>query len=106
MTTTTTAPRVKNNKDYSFGLVETGIVSSINDFTQSKLNESELDNENEKENFPNTFICHLIFYAFLCVSLILHILIDHGLGSFIRNKFVQLIRVKKIGAFEKDPAFA
>ena len=102
--TATAAPTVKDQELVSFGLVESASVNSINDFIPSKLNESEVSSE--KSDFVNTFICHVIFYAIFCVSLVLHILIDLGLWSFIENKFTQLMDVGKKAVFEKSPAFA
>ena len=102
--TTTTAQTVKDLELVSLGLVESASVNSISDFIPSKLNESKAPEE--EENFVNTFICHLIFYAFFCVALVLHILIDLGLWSFIENKFTQLKAVGQKTVFEKSPAFA
>jgi len=102
--TATAAPTVKDQELVSFGLVESASVNSINDFIPSKLNESEVSSE--KSDFVNTFICHVIFYAIFCVSLVLHILIDLGLGSFIKNKFVQLIGPVRNNPAPKSPVFA
>ncbi len=102
--TATVAPIEKDQDFVSFGLVESASVNSITDFTPSILNESKATAENG--DFVNTFICHIIFYAFFCVSLFLHILIDLGLGSFLKNKFNQLIGLGKKTVFEKTPAFA
>ena len=108
--TTTAAPTVKDQELVSFGLVESASVNSFVDFIPSQLNESPVktghQTEKEKEDFKNSVICHLIFYTFLCVSIVLHILIDLGLGSFIKNKFVQLMELGKKNIFEKSPAFA
>ena len=108
--TTTAAPTVNDQKLVSLGLVESASVNSIADFIPSKFDEGQLtteyDIEKEKKDFTNTFICHLIFYAVLCVSIVLHILIDLGLGSFIKNKFVQLMELGKKTFSEKRPAFA
>ena len=108
--TTTAAPTVKDQELLSFGLVESASVNSFADFIPSKLYKSpvkaEKQMEKEKEDFKNLFICHLIFYTFLCVAIVLHILIDLGLGSFIKNKFVQLMELGKKNFFEKSPAFA
>ena len=108
--TATAAPTVKDQELVSFGLVESASVNSFADFIPSKLSESpvktEQQTEKEKDDFKNSFICHLIFYTFLCVSIVLHILIDLGLGSFIKNKFVQLMELGKKNIFEKSPAFA
>ncbi len=101
---TTTVPTVKDQELVSFGLVESASVNSIADFTPSNFNESK--STGDKEDFVNTFICHLIFYAFFCVSLCLHILIDFGLGPFLKNKFTQLMGLGKKIVFEKTPVFA
>ena len=105
MTTTTAAtPTVKDQELVSFGLVESASVNSITDFTPSRLNESKVTSE--KDDFVNTFICHLIFYVVFCVSLFLHIFIDLGLASFTKNKLNQLVEIGKKTFFENPPAFA
>ena len=106
MTASTAAPTVKDQELVQFGFIESANVTSITDFTPSKMNKSESSTEKEKEDFVNTFICHLIFYAVFCVSLVLHILVDLGLGSLIKNQFTQLIGFKKETVLEKSPAFA
>ena len=107
---TTTAPTVKDHELTSLGLLESASVNSFADFTPSKFNESQVTSQigkdKEKEDFINTFICHLLFYAVFCISIVLHILIDLGLGSFIKNKLVQFFGLAKITIFEKRPAFA
>ncbi len=102
----TATATVKDQELVSFGLVESASVNSINDFTPSLMNEDKVNTDKEKEDFANTFICHLIFYLVLCVSIVLHILIDLGLGLFIKNKFVQLISLGKKTFFSVKPAFA
>jgi len=108
--TTTAAPSVKDQKLVSFGLVESASVNSFADFNPSNLAENQVTNDQdsfkEKEDFQNTFICHLLFYAFLCISIVLHILVDLGLGSFIKNQFVQLFGMGRKTIFEKSPSFA
>ena len=104
--TATAAPIVKDQKLASAGLVELASVNSITDFISSKSNEIELTDEKENDEFVNTFICHLIFYTIFCISIVLHILIDLGLGSFLKNKFVKLIRLETKTFFGKRPAFA
>ena len=102
--TTTTAPTVKDQELGSFGLVESASVNSFTDFIPSNLNESQVPNE--KEDFINILICHFLFYGVFCISLVLHILIDLGLGVFIKNKTIQLIGVRKKIVFENRPALA
>ncbi len=103
--TATAAAPVKDQEFVSFGFVESASVNSISDFNPSKSNEREVNVE-KTSDFINTFICHLIFYAIFCVSIVLHILIDLGLGAFVKSKFVQLIGLGKKTIVEKVPAFA
>ena len=104
--TATAAPAVKDEELASFGLVESANVNSIADFTPPKSNENTLISRNKNDEFVNTFICHLIFYAVFCLSIVLHILIDLGLGTFIKDKFAQLIGLGKKTFFEPRTAFA
>ena len=101
--TATAAPTVKDQELMPFGLVESASVNSFSDFVPSNLNKTE---DNEKNDFINIFICHLIFYTVFCISLVLHILIDLGLGSFLKNQFLKLIEIAKNTVFVKKPAFA
>ncbi len=103
--TATAVPTIKDQELMPFGLVESASVNSFADFVSSNLNEPEENKANESD-FINIFICHLIFYAFFCISLVLHILIDLGLGSFVKNKFLQLFEIAKNSIDEKKPAFA
>lgn len=93
--TSTANPIVKDKALKSLGLVETANVNSFADFIPSKSIGTEEFAEKEKNEFINTFICHLIFYAVFCLSLVLHIIIDLGLGTFVKNKFIQLISIGK-----------
>ncbi|AIQ97504.1 hypothetical protein EW15_1412 [Prochlorococcus sp. MIT 0801] len=104
--TATAALRVKDQELMPFGSVESARVNSFGDFVPSILNETEANEEKAKNDFVNIFICHLIFYAVFCISLVLHILIDLGLGSFVKNQFLQLIENSNNKFFEKNPAFA
>ena len=104
--TATAAPTVKDQELVSFGLVESASVNSFADFIPSKLNQSQVSTEQENDDFKHIFICHLIFYAFFVVSLVLYILIDLGLGSFLKNKLSQLIGTEKNTVFRKSHAFA
>ena len=102
----TASPLVKDQELFSFGLVESASVNSFADFVPSDLNETRANEEKEQNNFINIFICHLIFYSVLCISIVLHILIDLGLGSFLKNQFIQFLEIAKNTAFEKNPAFS
>ena len=104
--TATTNPVVKDKHLEPCGLVESASVNSITDFVSTKMEEKEVGLEVKKEDFLNAFICHLIFYIVFCVSLALYILIDLGLGSFIKNKLVQMIDSRQKNIFRKVPAFA
>ena len=104
--TITTAPTVKDKQLGSLGLVESASVNSFADFIPSKFNESKVSTDKENDDFSNVFICHLIFYAVFCITLVLHIFIDLGLGSFIKNKLIQLMDIGMKTVYEKNPAFA
>tara|TARA_B100000965_G_C18909292_1_gene463801 strand:+ start:118 stop:435 length:318 start_codon:yes stop_codon:yes gene_type:complete len=104
--TATTVPIVKDKELTTLGMDESANVNYFDDFIPIKSNGTEEISEKDKNDFINTFICHLIFYAFFCISLVLHIIIDLGLGSFVKNKFIQLISTGKNIFFEKSPAFA
>ena len=104
--TATTAPTVKDQELKRHRLGESTSVNSFADFVSSNLNEMEANNEKELNDFIDTFICHLIFYAVFCISLVLHILIDLGLSSFVKDKFHQLIEIVKNTVVVKNPAFA
>ena len=104
--TATAAPTVKDQELMPHGLVESASVNSFADFVSSNSNETEASKEKEVNDFINTFICHLIFYAVFCVSLVLHILIDLGLGSLVKNQFLHLIEIVKNTVVVKKPAFA
>ena len=93
--TATAAPTVKDQELMPHGLVESARVNSYADLNSSNLHETEANNEKVVDDFINNFICHLIFYAVFCISLVLHILIDLGLGSLIKNQFHQLIEIAK-----------
>tara|TARA_Y100001968_G_C18722940_1_gene420990 strand:+ start:168 stop:476 length:309 start_codon:yes stop_codon:yes gene_type:complete len=101
--TVTAASTVKDRELMPLGLVESASVNSFADFVPSNLNQKEAK---EKDDFINIFICHLIFYAIFCISLVLHILIDLGLGLFFKNILFQLIESAKNSVDEKKPAFA
>ena len=104
--TATAPPTVKDQDLISSGLVESASVKSFADFIPSNLNEHELIAEQEKNEFVNVFICHLIFYAVFCISIFMHILIDLGLGTFIKKTFSQLVELAKNNFVEKNPTFA
>ena len=104
--TATAAPTVKDQELMPFGLVESASVNSFVDFVPSNLNKTDINETKGKNDFINIFICHLIFYAVFCISLVLHILIDLGFGSFVKNQFLQLIKNPKNNFVENNTAFA
>ena len=101
-----TETTIKDQELMPFGMVESASVNSFADFVPSNFNETESSEKKEKDDFINNFICHLIFYAFFCISIVLYIIIDFGLGSFVKNKFFQLIDFARNTVAEKNPAFA
>ena len=104
--TASAVPTVKDKAQILSGLVESAGVNSITDFIPSKLNEKDVIDEKEKVDFINSFICHLIFYAVFCISLVLYIFIDLGLGSFVEKIFIKFIDVLKKYLSQKKPAYA
>ena len=104
--TATAASTVKDQNLGPFALVESASVNSFADFVPSNFKETEANDDKEKNDFINIFICHLIFYSVFCISIVLHILIDLGLGAFVKNKFLQLIGIAKNTFVEKKTAFA
>ena len=102
----TAAPRVIDQELMPNGLVGSASVNSFSDFVSSNLNEIEANKEKEVDDFINSFVCHLIFYSVFCISLVLHILIDLGLWSLVKNQFLQLIEIAKNTFFVKNPSFA
>ena len=104
--TATAAPTAKDQELMPHGLVESASVNSFADFVSSNLTETEASKEKEVNDFINIFICHLLFYAVFCISIVLHIVIDLGLGSLAKNKFRRFIEIAKNTFVEKNPAFA
>ena len=104
--TATSSPTVKAQELMPHGLVESESVSSFADLVSSNLNKTELNKEKKINNFINTFICHLIFYAVFCISLVLYILIDLGLLSLVKNQFLKLIEIAKGFFVLKNLSFA
>ena len=104
--TASTSPKVKDQELMSFGLFESVSVNSFSDFVQSDSRETVRNAEKANNDFINIFICHLIFYSVFCISLVMHILIDLGLGSFLKNLFSQFIEFSKNPFVEKKTVFA
>ena len=104
--TATADLKVKDGEFVSSGLIGSASVNSFADFIPSKLKESHVTKENGKDDFINTFICHLIFYCFLCVSIVLHIFIDLGLAALVKKQFLLLFESAKNTVVVKTPAFA
>ena len=102
--TATAAPTVKDQELVPFGLVESASVNAFDDFLPSKL--TEMEAKEEKNEFINIFVCHLIFYSIYCISLVLYILIDLGLGSFVKKQFIRFIEIAKNAVIQQNPAFA
>ena len=102
----TASPRVKDQESLPFGLIESAGVNSFADFGSSNMNKIKENVEKENNDFINLIMCHLIFYLVFCISLLLHILIDLGLSSFLKNIFVRLVKIVKNTVDEKRLAFA
>ena len=104
--TVTAAPTLNDHELIPHGLVESASVNAFADFVSSNLNETDINKNKNVDDFINTFICHLIFYAVFCISLVIHILIDLGLGTFFKNNLLQFIEIAKNTVLVKNPAFA
>ena len=104
--TATAAPTIKDKELIPQGLVESASVNSFADFVSSNLYETDANKEKEANDFINSFICHLLFYAVFCISLVLHILIDLGLAAMVKKQFLMLIESAKNNVVVKNPAFA
>ena len=102
--TATAVPTIKDLDLIPQGLVESVIVNPHS--VSSNSYETEVNKEKEVNDFIDTFICHLIFYSVFCISFVLHIFIDLGLGSFVKNLFLQLIEISKNTFVVINPAFA
>tara|TARA_Y100001933_G_scaffold241052_1_gene267131 strand:+ start:74 stop:397 length:324 start_codon:yes stop_codon:yes gene_type:complete len=93
--TSTSALKNIDQELAQFGWVESIATNSISDFNSSKIDvEEKITNEKESD-LLDKFICHLIFYVVFCYSLALHIIIDLGFGSFLKNKLNTLFKIYK-----------
>ncbi len=91
----TSALKIVDQELAQFGWVESKATNSICDFKSPKI-DVEKKTTNKKHSDPiNTTICHLIFYVVFCYSLLLHVFIDLGFGSFLKNKVNKMFRFKK-----------
>tara|TARA_Y100001968_G_scaffold291471_1_gene295927 strand:- start:5917 stop:6234 length:318 start_codon:yes stop_codon:yes gene_type:complete len=104
--TVTTSPIVKDSESPSIGILDSAKENFFADFIQSKSNRKEVAFKEDMNDFINTFICHLIFYAVFCVSLVLHILIDLKLAFFMKKLLFHFFFATKNLFFEKKLAFA
>ena len=104
--TATAAPTVKDKELIPNGLLEDPIVNTVANFASLNFKDTESNKERDLNGFINTFICHLIFYAVFCISLVLYIFIDLGLGSLVKNQFIKLIEIAINTFVVKNPAFA
>ena len=102
--TATADPSVKEREVLPLELVESTSIDSSTDLIPSEFNESKY--RTEEEDFVNSFICHLIFYSIFCVTLVLYLLLDLGLASFIKNKFKSLNGLGKETVPPQTHAFA
>tara|TARA_Y100001968_G_C18723726_1_gene421335 strand:+ start:54 stop:380 length:327 start_codon:yes stop_codon:yes gene_type:complete len=89
----TSAPAVIDQELAQFGWIESVATNSISDFKSRKSNAFEQTTDKNNSNFIDKFICHLIFYIIFCYSFFIFIVIDLGLGSFIKNKMFSLMKL-------------
>ncbi len=100
------ARTAENQELVSSEKYKSACINSFSDFAPSNSNDVKANNVNGKNDFMNIFIYHLIFYSFFCIALVLYILIDLRLGSFVKNKFLQLIEIISINIIVTKPALA
>ncbi len=103
--TATTAPKVKDQDVMPLEFIESPSVNSFVDLVPSSLDKTHDNDEKKQDDFVNIFICHLIFYAVFCISLVLHILFDLRLAPFAKKRFLKLIKIEKNNVVQKNPAF-
>ena len=103
--TSTAAESVKDQELISFGFVESASVNSFADSVPSNLNEMETNEKRKKMILLIFYLSSDFLWGFLHF-LVMHIIIDLGLGSFIKNQFIQLIEIDKKFFVETKPAFA
>ncbi len=104
--TATIAQKSKDQDLLSFKFVEPESFNSIIELNPSNASDTKLSEEIVNNDFANAFICHLIFYSIFCVSLVLHIFIDFGLGSVIKKIILQIFGRPNNNVLEKSSAFA
>ncbi len=91
----TSAPTVIDQELAQFGWVESIATNSITDFKSPNFEFPEKKTDQKDLDFIDKFIIHLIFYIIFCYSLFLYIVIDLGLGLFVKNKLTKLISLVK-----------
>tara|TARA_Y100001968_G_scaffold153564_1_gene140334 strand:+ start:345 stop:662 length:318 start_codon:yes stop_codon:yes gene_type:complete len=104
--TATSTPTLKNHELSSSGLVDSASVNSIADFISSKSHEKKVTSKNERNDFINIVMCHFIFYSVFCFSLVLHILIDLGLGTVLKKSLIRFIDILRNIVIKRNTKFA
>ena len=89
---TSSVAKVIDQELAQFGYSEPDATNSINQFKPLKIDQLVVNEEKEKFDLIDIFICHIIFYGILCVSLFLYVAFDLGLGYYLKNKLNDLIR--------------
>ncbi len=81
-----------------FGWIDSVATNSISDFNSTNVEDS---NDEEKSDFIDAYICHLIFFAIYCYSLFIYIAIDLGFGLLKKiTTFMKFDQKIKITYFE------
>lgn len=79
-----------------FGWMESIATNSIIDFKSRTTNIEEQKSDEGNSDHINTFICHLIFYVIFCYALFIHIIVDLGLDTLLKNKInILILFIKK-----------
>ena len=89
----TSEQTVRDQELAQFGWMESVATNSISNFKTPSTNFEAQQTNKIKTDLIDKFICHLIFYVIFCCSLFLYVVIDLGLGSFLKNKLNHSIKI-------------
>tara|TARA_B100000214_G_scaffold170893_1_gene122840 strand:- start:408 stop:701 length:294 start_codon:yes stop_codon:yes gene_type:complete len=89
----TSSYKVEDLESAQSGGFESEATNLISDFSTPKSTLKRNDDESIEPKILDIFICNFIFYIIFYYSLLLHIIIDLGLGSFTRKKVISLIKI-------------
>ena len=91
----TSAQPIIDQELEQFGWMESIATNSIINFKSPSLNVVQKKPDERNSDYIDSFICHIIFCVIFCYSLFIYVVIDLGLGSFVKNKVITLIKYNK-----------